>query len=251
MKEDIKVLTYNIQSWDVNERRINGIIDLIRRYNPDIIFLQEVTVVWFKILRKEFSNIYSFTGRDRLHGDRDCLRRDREKNCVLFKKERFSFKCSHTYWLGPDMIHPSKFEGSVFKRIFTITKLIDMKNYKKIQGISTHFDYLESKVREQQAKVLATYLKKQKGALVLAGDFNGEPTENGYKLITDVLIDLGSEFNEMNPTHHAYDKFPHTKIDYIFRSKEVVVNEYKLVKDQYEGLPPSDHYPLFATIKIK
>ena len=251
MNTDIKLLTYNIQSWEVTERRIKGIIDLIKRYDPDVIFLQEVTVVWFKLLRKEFSNKYTFTGRDRLWADKDCLRRDREKNCVLFKKDRFSMIWSHTYWLGPDMIHPSKFEGSVFKRVFTVTKLQDLRNNRKFQAISTHFDYLKPEVREQQAEVLAEYLSKQKGAIVMGGDFNGEPKEKGYSVITNHVIDLGEEFNETSTTYHAYNKFPHEKIDYIFRSKDVNAKEYKLVKDEYEGLPPSDHYPIFAVVKIK
>lgn len=251
MSNDIKLLTYNIQSWDVNERRIKGIIDLIKRYNPDVIFLQEVTVVWFKMLRREFSDSYVFTGRDRLWADKDCLRRDREKNCVLFKKDRFNMVWSHTYWLGPDIKHPSKFEGSVFKRVFTVTKLIDLKNNRKFLAISTHFDYLKPEVREQQADVLANYLAKQKCPILLAGDFNGEPKEKGYALITKYVVDMGEEFNETNITYHAYDKFEHEKIDYIFRSNNVVSKEYKLVKDNYEGLPPSDHYPLFAVVEIK
>ena len=250
MDKCITLLTYNIQSWDVNERRVKGIIDLIKKYNPDIICLQEVTVVWFKILSKEFSSTYTFTGRDRLWADKDCLRRDREKNCVLFKKDKFSKVWSHTYWLGPDMLHPSKFEGSVFKRVFTSTKLKDLRNNKEFLAVSTHFDYLKPEVRELQAEVLANYLSKQKGAVLLAGDFNGEPKEKGYSLITKHMIDLGEEFNETNITYHAYDKFPFEKIDYIFRSENVLAKEYKLVKDEYEGLPPSDHYPLFAAIKI-
>ncbi len=251
MSADIKLLTYNIQSWDVNERRVKGIIDLIKRYDPDVIFLQEVTVVWFKILRKEFSSAYTFTGRDRLYADKDCLRRDREKNCVLFKKERFGFVWSHTYWLGPDIKHPSKFEGSVFKRVFTVTKLVDLKNNKKFQAISTHFDYLLPEVREQQADVLAGYLKKQKGALVLSGDFNGQPKEKGYEIITSVMNDVGKEFNETNITYHAYNKFEHERIDYIFKSKEINAKDFKLIKDEYDGLPPSDHYPLFAVVELK
>ncbi len=251
MDKSITLLTYNIQSWDVNERRAKGIIDLIKRYNPDIICLQEVTVMWFKILRKEFSDIYAFNGRDRLYGEKDCLRRDREKCCVLYKKERFNFVCSHTYWLGPDMIHPSKFEESVFKRVFTVTKLIDVKNNRKFQAISTHFDYLKPEVREQQAEVLSTYLKKQKEPIILAGDFNGEPKEKGYKLISVVMVDIGAEFNETNITYHAYNKFPYEKIDYIFRSNDVIAKDFKLIKDDYAGLPPSDHYPLFTIFEIK
>ena len=251
MNADIKLLTYNVQSWDVTERRIEGIFKLIKKYNPDIVFLQEVTLKWFKLLKKEFKEIYTFTGRDRLYNDKDCLKRDKERNCVLFKKDRFDLLWSHTYWLGPDMKHPSKFEGSVFKRIFTATKLIDLKNNKKIQAISTHFDYLKPEVRKQQAEVLADYLKKQKGAIVMGGDFNGEPSEKGYEVIIGVMNDVSKEFKETNITYHAYDKFKHERIDYIFKNKLVEVKEFKLVKDKYEGLPPSDHYPLYAVIKQK
>lgn len=247
----IKVLTYNVQSWDVTDRRINGIIDLIKRYNPDIVLLQEVTQTWFKILRKAFKDVYTFTGRDRLHADKEALKRDREKNCVLFKKNRFDFIWSHTYWLGPDIKHPSKFEGSVFKRVFTSTKLVDKKNSRKFQAISTHFDYLKPEVRKQQAEVLADYLKKQKGPVVLAGDFNGDPNEEGYNVMTEVMFDIGVEFNETNITYHAYNKDENLRIDYIFRNKDVCAKEFKLIKDQFEGLPPSDHYPLIATIEIK
>lgn len=248
---EIKVLSYNIQSWDVTERRINGIIDLIKRHNPDVILLQEVTVLWYKILRKAFSNVYEINGRDRLYGDKDCLRRDREKNCVLYKKNRFKLLNARTYWLGPDMLNPSKFEDSVFKRVFTAAKLLDLKNNRKFLAISTHFDYLKPECREKQAQVLANYLKTQKLPIVLAGDFNGDPTEDFYKTMTDVVIDIGAEFNENNITYHAYNEFEHMRIDYIFRSKDVIATSFALVKDDYEGLPPSDHYPVEATIKIK
>lgn len=251
MNEEIRLLTYNVQSWEVTERRVKGIIDLIKRYDPDILFLQEVTLKWFKIFRKEFKDIYVFTGRDRLYADKNCLKRDKERNCVLFKKDRFNMLWSHTYWLGPDIVHPSKFEGSVFKRIFTVTKLIDLSSGKKIQAISTHFDYLLPEVRKQQAEVLSNYLKKQRNPLVLGGDFNGEPSEDGYKIIIESMFDVGSEFNEISKTYHAYDKEEHMRIDYIFRNKLVHAKQFKLVKEKYEGLPPSDHYPLFSLVEIR
>ena len=50
---NIKFLSYNIQSWDVTDRRIKGIFDLIKRHNPDIICFQEVTVGWYSLLKKE------------------------------------------------------------------------------------------------------------------------------------------------------------------------------------------------------
>ena len=248
---EIKLLTCNVQSWDVTERRIKGLIDLFRKYNPDIIFLQEVTQTWFKILRKEFSNIYIFKGRDRLFADKEALKRDREKNCVLFKKDKFNYISGRTYWLGPDMKNSSKFEGSVFKRVFTVVKLLEKKNNKKFLAISTHFDYLKPEVREQQAEVLSDYLKSQKDLILLAGDFNGGPEEKGYEIMTNVLADIGAEFNQTEITYHAYNKESQERIDYIFRSKDIVAKDFRLLKDEYEGLPPTDHYPLLAKVEIK
>lgn len=245
------MITCNIQSWDMNERRKKGIIDLIVRHNPDIICFQEVTISWFSLLKKELGHVYNFTGRDRYYGDRAMLKRDHERNCILFKKDRFTLLSGHTYWMGPDMKHPSKYDNSVFNRIFSVANLLDNKTNQKFQCISTHLDYDLVEGREKQAIVLANYLKKQKLPLVLAGDFNSEPKEPAYKLISSILTDVAKEFGKTDITYHAYDKFPHERIDYIFRNKEIYPKRCYLVNDEYEGLPPSDHYQVECIFEIK
>lgn len=244
-------MTYNIQSWDVNERRINGIIDLIKRHNPDVICFQEVTIFWYSLLKKEFKDSYIFTGRDRFYGDKVQIKRDFERNCVAFKKDRFKAVKCRTYWLGPDIYRPSRFEGAYFNRIFTTAVLFDKNTKKKIQVISTHFDDRFPEIRAKQGVILSDYVKRQKGPVILTGDFNGEPTENAYKTVKTVLCDVGEEFNETNITYHAYDKWPHERIDYVFRNKEIKPKEFHLVKDVYEGLPPSDHYPVECLFEIQ
>lgn len=248
---DIKLVSYNLQSWDVTERRINGIIDIIKKLNPDVICLQEVTIFWYSRLRKEFKDKYTFTGRDRFYGDKVQIKRDFERNCVLFKKERFNpIKC-RTYWLGPDIYNPSRFPGAYFNRIFTTAILKDKKTNKKVQFISTHFDDRFEEIRAKQGMVLSTYVKECEMPLILAGDFNSEPKEEAYKSVSKVLNDVGKSFNEESYTYHAYDKYPHERIDYVFINEFVNAKSFKLVKDIYEELPPSDHYPLEAILEIK
>ena len=247
----IKLLSYNLQSWDVTERRIKGIIDLIKRHSPDVICLQEVTIFWYKTLRKEFKDIYTFTGRDRFYGDKFQIKRDFERNCVLFKKSRFkAIKC-RTYWLGPDIYNPSRFEGAYFNRIFTTAIVRDNKTNKRIQFVSTHFDDRFPDIREKQGKVLANYFKTQQGAFILAGDFNSEPIENAYKSVSLVLKDVGTQFGVTEITYHAYDKYLHERIDYLFINNLVEAKKFKLIKEEYLGLPPSDHYPIEAILNIK
>lgn len=241
---DIKLLSYNIQSWDVTERRIKGIIDLIKRHDPDVICFQEVTIFWYSILRKEFQNTYQITGRDRFYGDKKQIKRDFERNCVLFKKERFkSIKC-RTYWLGPDIYNPSRFDGAYFNRIFTTAILKDIKTNKKVQFISTHFDDRFENIRAKQGEVLAKYVSSQNMSLVLAGDFNSESVEKAYQRVSSVLTDVGKECHQEDITYHAYNKEQQLRIDYVFINKEIKIKSFNIIKDAYEGLPPSDHYPV-------
>ena len=248
---EIKLLSYNIQSWDVTERRIKGIIDLIKRHNPDVICFQEVTIFWYSLLRKELKDAYAYTGRDRFYGDKKQIKRDFERNCIFYKKDKFKPVKCRTYWLGPDVNNPSRFEGAYFNRIFTTAELKDIKSNKKVRLISTHFDDRFPDIRAKQGIVLANYAKSQKGATIIAGDFNSEPTENAYKTVSTVLTDVGKLFNKEEITYHAYNKQPQERIDYVFISEGVTAKQFTLVKDVYEGLPPSDHYPVEAILIIK
>lgn len=248
---NIKLLSYNLQSWDVTDRRIRGIIDLIKRHDPDVICLQEVTLFWYSRLKKEFKEKYQFTGRDRFFGDKKQIKRDFERNCILFKKERFKpIKC-RTYWLGPDILNPSRFEGAYFNRIFTTALLKDIVTNKKVQFISTHFDDRFKEIRAKQGEVLVRYVSEQKSPLVLAGDFNSEPLEEAYQRVSSILKDVGKTYHKEDITYHAYDKYPHERIDYVFINREVEIKDFNLIKDTFEGLPPSDHYPLITILQVK
>ena len=119
-----------------------------------------------------------------------------------------------------------------------------------LQVISTHFDDRFEDIREKQGKIIANYAKTQRKPLILLGDFNSEPKENAYKEIRKVLLDVGEEFNETSKTWHTYNKYPPERIDFIFRNKDVKAKSFQIVKDHYEGLPPSDHYPLKSIVTI-
>ena len=248
---NIKLLSYNIQSWDMNDRRIGGVINLIKEHNPDIICLQEVTPSWFTILRKEFSDVYGFCGRDRYHGDKEIPTSRREKNNVLYRKDRFELIWSHTYWLGPDLFHQCKIEESTLNRVFTCVYLKDKITGKKFQQICTHLEFSNPISRKIQATILCDYLKTQTVPTLLAGDFNSEPVEKAYQLISEYMDDIGTQFNETRTTYHAYWKEPAKRIDFIFKNDNIEPVSFKIIEDQFEGLPPSDHFPLESEIFVK
>ena len=80
---EIKLLTYNVQSWDVTERRIKGIIDLIKRYNPDV-FTDNKYVSYNGIIMNDsdFGNFnYGVTGAYLFDSDKYPL----DTNSILVK----------------------------------------------------------------------------------------------------------------------------------------------------------------------
>ena len=88
-------------------------------------------------------------------------------------------------------------------------------------------------------------------------------SDKQQKIIYDIICEdvHGKEFytNEMfekllskveEITYHAYGRDKVNRIDYVFRSNGVSPKSYRLVKDEYEGLPPSDHYPVECVFEI-
>jgi endonuclease/exonuclease/phosphatase family metal-dependent hydrolase len=247
---EIKLLSYNLQSWEITDRRIAGIFDIIKKNDPDIICFQEVTIFWYSVLRKKFGYKYVITGRDRFYGNKERAKRYFERNCVAYKKDRFSAIKCRTYWLGPDVLNPSKYEEAGLNRIFTTAYLKDKITNKKIQVISTHLDDRLPHIRAKQGEILSKYTSKQTTPLLLAGDFNSVPTEGAYQTIKNVLVDVGEEMANNEFTYHGYENGNAMRIDFVFRNNQVKSTSFKLIKDKYEGLPPSDHYPLLCLFKI-
>lgn len=246
----IKLLTYNIQSWDMNDRRKLGVVDLIKRHNPDVICLQEVTVKWFSLLRKELSDIYAFCGRDRFHGNKEIIEWKKERNCVLYKKDKFMASYSHTYWYNDDITKPGMTEEAEYNRVFTCVGLKEKNSGKNFELISTHLEYTTAHCRELQAEILVNYLKKQNKTIVLAGDFNSVPEEKAYQLVSKEMTDIGKEFSITENTYHSYKREAPTRIDFIFRTNDVKPLSFDVIKDEFDGLPPSDHYPLKCTFEL-
>lgn len=78
---------------------------------------------------------------------------------------------------------------------------------------------------------------------VLMGDFNVQPDNSVLALIMDKLYDTAKTFS--SPKLSFPTDVPSVKIDYIFVSKDLVVNEADIPE-----IIASDHRPHTATIKI-
>ena len=93
--------------------------------------------------------------------------------------------------------------------------------------------------------------------VILTGDFNYTSSSTGYKIITSKLSDAMNISKQKsiggNITFNGFGKDiqPENKIDFIFVNMNVQVLIHSIDTTTFNGLYPSDHYPVIAEIKLK
>ena len=123
--------------------------------------------------------------------------------------------------------------------------------------MNTHLDHVLESTRDGQAGVLLTKLEElqAQGNVIVTGDFNAYPHEDVYKRMTAVTDDVAftAENADTGITFHKYGKKEDKgqgAIDFIFTSKGVKADTYKVIRNTVEGMYPSDHYPIVADVIV-
>ena len=98
--QSVKVMTYNIRLDTPNDsvnqwpKRTHKVYALIKKYDPDLIGLQEVLHHQLTDLLQNLP-AYSYIGVGRDDG-----KTKGEYSCILYKKDRFSALNQNTFWLS-------------------------------------------------------------------------------------------------------------------------------------------------------
>lgn len=259
--ENIKVMTYNIRcgycedSSDVNNwsKRKYLAAYVIKNHNPDLISLQEAEMFQVKDLI-EMLDEYDWYGVSREDG-----KEGGESTAILYRKKRFIPKEKQTLWLSETPLIVSKGWDAMFKRIVTIIKLKDLVSSKEFYYLNTHFDHIGETARTESSRLLINEIGKYSMdfPIILSGDFNYTSSSEGYKIITSKLFDSKSvsktENTGGNITFNGYRKDiqPDNKIDFIFVNDKTIVLNHTIDTTTFNGLYPSDHYPVIANIIFK
>jgi len=123
---------------------------------------------------------------------------------------------------------------------------VALKCPKKVTILLGHLS-LGKKARKKQLQDIAGIVKNIKGPLILMGDFN---TFKGEKEIEELLsntrLENKSKLNH-DANHFTQPTFKPTMVlDYILTSKDIKVNDYKILR-----IPLSDHLPVMIDFEIK
>ncbi len=230
----LRIMTFNIRgckNYITNKKDIESIINIIKKYNPDIIGLNEVFsgIITNNSQSKKIAkklNYYSFFGKS----TRVLLRK--YGNSILSKYPILN----NEVIIIPDPIYK---KGNSLYETRSILKSIIKTDNKELNIYITHLG-LNIDEQENGFKLLN---KIDSNNSIIMGDFNIEPDNillnelnNNFKSSDNYLSDLRCSFPSNKPIN---------KLDYIYVSKDINIIDSDIKEDI-----ASDHLPYVIDIEI-
>lgn len=227
----LRVMTYNIHYGIATDGRFDpaGIAATIRRQAPDIVVLQEVDRGWL------------------LNGGHDTL-----QQVAARLRMRYVFSPSTDELMGEAVLSRLPLSdvqvtalprAGVPMRAATLSALIDVTGGPDLAVVTAHLHYGPEGVARRQVAAVADVVADHRESgrdVVLAGDFNLEPTDDRLTPLFAVLDD-GLRRWRPNPTYPADD--PTSQRDHVFVSPGLSPSELHV-----DDSLASDHLPLVLTI---
>lgn len=268
--ETLSMMSYNLKfasptfkpSW---ETRRDMQIDMIRKYNPDIIGTQEGLKEQIDYLADQLPE-YVVVGEGRKGGDDD------EHMAIFFKREKFRLRELQSFQLSktPEIIGSGP---EVNPRMVSWVRLALINRAEEGKQNSYPQDYRGHWENTQEFYVFNThYFNGRKDSLArlnasklilervnalnrfgawtderpvfLMGDFNCHPGSAPHKVLvrdddsdnTDLLYDTNKDNNK--------------EIDWVLYKGAVKMEKYEEVNYNIDGVYPSDHKPIYVEFKI-
>ncbi len=256
--DDLRVMSFNIRlgvakdgpnHWDL---RKDLVVETIRKFNPDLLGLQEVFPMQEKHLKERLPG-YAYYGRSRLVDPQDG-----EACSIMFRKDRFEAVEKTTFWLSETQEKPgSKSWDSSLPRIANLVHLKDRKaGGQKLMFLNTHFDHRGKVAREEAAKIIQKRVRDlgEKARIVVAGDFNsGEGSKPYQSLMGGSLLDTfriakPKRTNEESTFTAWNGRLIGNRIDWLLCSPNFRVLSAEIDRTHFKGRYPSDHYPVTAVL---
>ncbi len=266
--QTVTVMSYNIRmdtkADGVNQwgNRIEKVNNLIKKYNPDLLGVQEALHNQMMDLQKNLPD-YQFVGVGRDDG-----KEKGEYSAIFYKKDKFDVLNQNTFWLSETPKVPgSKSWDAAITRVVTFATLKEKSTGKSFIYANTHFDHIGKEARKQSAIAIKYMLlgftkgytndKSEKEIPILvSGDFNSEPTAEPYLNMINgqqlALTDVRPS-SDQTGTFCGFEvgKIECRTIDYIFHSTQWKASNYKVIQDNDGKYYPSDHLPVMATFTVK
>ena len=260
-QQPIRAMSYNIRCGycenesDVNHwsRRKFLVADVIRRSRADVVGLQEVELFQARSLAVLLGD-FDWVGVGRDDGaDKG------EMNAVFVRRSAFSINSYKTLWLSETPEQVSIGWDAALNRTVTIVSLKSKSTGQNLSFLNTHFDHMGQRARKESAALISRVIAgmSDKSPRILVGDLNAAANFPGYELLTHQMHDAAvvtvapGTGGDMTFNGFGKDLQPGNKIDYLFVSPGQEVKSHKVITDLYDGLYPSDHFPVVIEVTLR
>lgn len=270
---EIQVMSFNIRYGTAKDgenhwkNRHEMVFDVLRNHRPDIVGLQEALGFQIEQIRKAVGG-YGLMGVAREDGADEG-----EYSAILYRLDRFDVDESGTFWFSNTPEVPgSSHWGNACVRICSWARFIEKKSRRAFYVFNLHLDHISQPSREKSVVLLTQRLLNRKHAdpFVVTGDFNtgeknsvilylkgkaaiskssGDECKNPVPMV-DTFRVLHPDADDVGTFNGFKGNRKGDKIDYIFTLPAVKVLEAKILYDNVDGRFPSDHFPVWSTLRF-
>lgn len=254
---DLRVMSYNVYVYDAlpysHAKRVNGIVSNITACSPDVFGLQEANPDWMERLPALLPD-YAFVGVGRDDGGKKG-----EYSPVFYKKDKYTLLDGGTFWFSDTPDVPSKTWLSAYNRICSWCLLEDNATGFIFAVLNSHWDHLSIRSRNNSALLLLEKAEEYAPdvPVIITGDFNCKAKTVAYASLieggfTDCMYTAPD--TDSGATYHGYYKTNLSQelpIDHIlFKTSNGRAESYRVIRDKYDGIYPSDHFPIVADVTL-
>lgn len=261
---EVRVLSFNLRyitSEDQGPRtwtaRRDAAAATIVADHPDFIGVQEA-------FRSMLDNLHErVPGFTEIGVGREDGKTKGEYAAILYRTDRWEPLESGTFWLSdtPDVPGSATWGNSV-TRICTWARFRHRESKREVACFNAHFDHQSQPARERAAAQILERIRALPGnpPAIMTGDLNATPENPAIVRLTTGEGALTDTWAALHPgaspdtagTYHGFDgKTGGPRIDYILTTKSISIREADILHPAGpDGHPPSDHFPVRATLEL-
>ncbi|MEL7832531.1 endonuclease/exonuclease/phosphatase family protein [Fodinibius sp. Rm-B-1B1-1] len=244
-QDTLKVVSYNIFNAQHPDNRgestLADITDFISEVDPDFVALQEVDSATHRLAKLNGGRYFSLA---------DSLAKRTEMHATFGKALDFDGGGYGIAVLSRKPINTQKVQlpnPKAGEPRVLLTAKFSADSGNSLVFAATHFDHQYQENRLQQVEAIHKLLREKKELpVILAGDFNFEPSSEEYDMMQEYWRDTAIEaVNAPAFTYPAND--PARRIDYVFVSPS---QRWEVLSHRTPNLPYSDHLPVVTRLVL-
>lgn len=263
--KELRLMTFNIRTGKAKDGehhwryRSRYVVQLLSESAPDVLGLQEALDFQVDKIAVGLPE-YAVISAGRLDG-----KAAGEACSIFYRKDRFRALDSGTFWFSDTPAEPGSMHwGNKYARICTWVQLFDQNTDTAFYVYNVHLDHQSQPSREKSVRLLARQIASRTGgkACIIMGDFNVELTNPAMQYLQKIGFDhpaplLADSWQLAHPsevpigTYHGFTGVPASpKIDHILVTDRIRVLEADIHQRHFDGVYPSDHFPVSAVVQI-